>query len=99
MKDMGTTDRAVNTTELDGNRKVRFLPVKEFEKELRSRVEEYFRDNDLTKRDSFRMYIKTGIVLAWLIVSYSLLVFGGLSTLWSYLIIDFFMSCSKCCGL
>ena len=61
-----------------GNRKVRFLPVKEFEKQLRTRVNEYFNDNNISKRDSRKMYRKTSIVLVWLVLSYSFLVFFSL---------------------
>lgn len=67
---------ATNDSELkSGNRKVRFLPVKEFEKQLRTRVNEYFNDNNISKRDSRKMYRKTSIVLVWLVLSYSFLVF------------------------
>ena len=63
---------ATNDSELkSGNRKVRFLPVKEFEKQLRTRVNEYFSDNNISKRDSRKMYRKTSIVLVWLVLSYS----------------------------
>ncbi|HSG31960.1 MAG TPA: acyl-CoA desaturase [Thermodesulfobacteriota bacterium] len=69
-----------NSSELEGNRKIRFLPVREFEKELRARVDEYFNDKNLTKRDNLRMYGKTAIVLSWLIASYVFLVFMNLPT-------------------
>ena len=67
-----------DSSELNGNKKVRFLPVKQFEKQLRVRVDEYFKDNNLGKRDSFSMYKKSAIVLSWLIASYCFLVFLNL---------------------
>ena len=73
---MGST--TVDAIESEGNKKVRFLPVREFEKALRIRVDEYFRENELARRDSFRMYTKTAIVLAWLVASYVCLVFLNL---------------------
>lgn len=67
------------------NRKVRFLPIQDFEKKLKNRVEHYFESKAISKRGSFKMYRKTGVVLSWLIVSYSLLVFCNLP-LWGILI-------------
>ena len=46
-----------------------------FHKELRRRVDEYFRDSDLSPRDSPAMYLKTAIILAAFGGFYSLLVF------------------------
>ena len=69
----------------NANRKVRFLPVKEFEKQLKTRVDHYFKSKAISKRDSFTMYRKTIIVLSWLVLSYSLLVFCSLS-LWGIII-------------
>jgi len=47
-----------------------------FDRELRQRVERFFQNKGLKQRDCPRMYVKTGIVLAWLAASYALLVFG-----------------------
>jgi len=46
-----------------------------FQTELRRRVEAYFRNSGRRQRDCPQMYLKTGIVFAWLAISYFLLVF------------------------
>ena len=52
----------------------------EFFKTLSSRVDGYFKERGISKRDDPRLYIKGAVIMAWLIGSYSLLVFGNLST-------------------
>ncbi|MCP4782279.1 MAG: acyl-CoA desaturase [Fuerstiella sp.] len=42
---------------------------------LRKRVDAYFAETNVTKRDNPRMYVKTVIILAWLTLSYVSLVF------------------------
>lgn len=58
--------------------KVRFTTNTDFEKVLRKRVNQYFSETGKRKRDCPEMYIKTVLVLAWTILSYSLLLFSGL---------------------
>ena len=55
-----------------------------FHRELRQRVEQYFRSTGRRPRDCPQMYLKTAIILAWLAASYGLLVFGT-STWWQAL--------------
>jgi linoleoyl-CoA desaturase len=54
---------------------LKFEPNDEFYKTIRRRVDEYFRTTGLRPRDDPRMYRKSAITLAWLAVSYVLLVF------------------------
>jgi len=46
-----------------------------FQKALKGRVGEYFRNRGLPQRDLPQMYIKTAVILSWCAVSYWLLVF------------------------
>jgi hypothetical protein len=46
-----------------------------FQAEVRRRVEEFFRASGRRQRDCPRMYLKTAVILAWLVSSYALLVF------------------------
>jgi len=50
-----------------------------FQKELRRRVDDYFRDSNRSHRDCPAMYLKTAIILAAFGGSYSLLVFAAQS--------------------
>lgn len=50
-----------------------------FQRDVRQRVDEYFRRTGHRKRDSPQMYLKTAIIFAWLIGSYVLLVFFSLA--------------------
>jgi linoleoyl-CoA desaturase len=43
--------------------------------ELRRRADEYFAKSGRSKRDCWQMYLKTMIILIWLVTSYTLLVF------------------------
>jgi linoleoyl-CoA desaturase len=52
-----------------------------FYRELRRRVDDYFRRTGARRRDCPRMYLKTAIVLAWFALSYALLVFAA-ATWW-----------------
>ena len=54
---------------------LKFGPDHGFCHEIRARVERYFQESGLRKRDCPRMYVKSAIVLAWLAASYVLLVF------------------------
>src|SRR4029079_15663611 len=53
--------------------KVRFGTGDEFHKTLKRKVDRYFGITGRSPRDCPRMYVKTGIVLAWAIGSYLLL--------------------------
>ena len=57
------------------SQRIRFPNRNEFRTVLNNRVESYFRDNNLHKRDLWQMYMKTAIILTLGIVSYSILVF------------------------
>ncbi len=48
-----------------------------FEKELRRRVDDFFRSTGRRKRGGRQMYVKTAIVLTWFAASYVLLVFAA----------------------
>jgi linoleoyl-CoA desaturase len=60
--------------------KVRFDSADPFQRNLRKRVERYFRMTGLRERDLPSMYLKTACVFAWAIASYVLLVF--VATAW-----------------
>ena len=47
----------------------------EFHQELRRRIDQYFTRTGLKHRDCPQMYLKTAVVLGWLVMSYVLLVF------------------------
>jgi linoleoyl-CoA desaturase len=48
-----------------------------FQNELRRRVEQYFKDTGRRQRDCPQMYVKTAVVVAWLVSSYLLLLFAA----------------------
>ncbi|MGH7176076.1 MAG: fatty acid desaturase family protein [Tepidisphaeraceae bacterium] len=54
---------------------VKFAVGDTFQKTLRARIDRYFRFTGRSPRDCPQMYLKTGIILSWLIASYVLLVF------------------------
>src|SRR5437867_198433 len=56
-------------------RGVKFASDAGFQKEVRRRVDEYFRSTGRRQRDCPQMYLKTAILLAFLAASYVLLVF------------------------
>ena len=60
-------------------RRPRFESDTGFYKELKRRVDEYFKAAALPPRDSPRMYVKTAVILTWFGASYALLVFGATS--------------------
>jgi linoleoyl-CoA desaturase len=57
-----------------------------FEKELRRRVDDFFRSTGRRKHGGRSMHIKTAIILTWFAASYVLLVFGA-QTLWQGLVL------------
>ena len=56
-------------------RGVKFANDAGFHREVRRRVQEYFRTTGRRQRDCPRMYLKTAVILAWFTASYVLLVF------------------------
>ncbi|SFS07487.1 linoleoyl-CoA desaturase [Dyella sp. OK004] len=58
-----------------------------FQRELRRRVEDYFKRSGHPQRDNARMYVKTAIILATFIASYVLLVFFA-ATWWQGLLLS-----------
>ena len=57
--------------------KLEFGSEDAFGKELRRRVDEFFRSRGRRKRGGWPMYFKTAVILAWFLASYALLVFGA----------------------
>jgi linoleoyl-CoA desaturase len=55
----------------------KFGPAAGFQAELKKRVEEYFVRTGRSQHGGFRLGLKAIIITAWLIASYSLLVFGA----------------------
>ncbi|MEE9252664.1 MAG: acyl-CoA desaturase [Thermodesulfobacteriota bacterium] len=55
--------------------KLRFLPGKDFESELKRRVNKYFLVDDKSKHDSALIYLKAIFIFTWTLTSYGLLVF------------------------
>lgn len=56
---------------------VRFTNSGPFYVELKRRVRDYFDHTQLSPRDDPRLYLKTGVLLAWLSGSYALLLFAA----------------------
>ena len=59
--------------------KIRFPARTGFHDTVKKRVDQYFADSRLSKTGDWRMFVKTGVLLAWLVVSYVLLVFFSTS--------------------
>lgn len=49
----------------------------EFDHAIRQRIDQYFEDSGLRRRDCPRMYLKTALVFGWFAASYALLVFSA----------------------
>ncbi|NRB08658.1 MAG: acyl-CoA desaturase [Richelia sp.] len=47
-----------------------------FRKELNQRVNAYFQAENISPRDNFAMYLKTAIILGWVIATWSFTIFG-----------------------
>lgn len=58
---------------------LKFRPAREFRKTLSKRVEAYFVQNQLQRRDCPMFYLKAGLLIAWVIASYVVLVFAELA--------------------
>jgi linoleoyl-CoA desaturase len=69
-----------------GVRKLEFSSQDAFGKELRERVEEFFRSTGRRKRGIPSMYLKTTIILVWFAASYVLLV-SAAQTVWQGLLL------------
>ncbi len=59
--------------------KISFPSRTGFKQTLKRRVDEYFAENQLSKTGGWRMYLKTAIILVWLLTAYLLLVFFSTS--------------------
>ncbi len=66
-------------------RSVKFTRDSGFHRELKRRVDGYFRSTDRSPHDSPRMYLKTAVILLWFGASYALLVFAA-ATWWQGLL-------------
>src|SRR5438093_1136014 len=55
--------------------KIRFPTRAGFHELVKRRVDQYFADSKLAKTGDWRMFVKTGVILTWLLVSYVSLVF------------------------
>lgn len=56
---------------------IKFAKATEFHRELKEKVAGYFESTGLPQRDVPRMYVKSGIIIAWFVASYLLLVFAA----------------------
>jgi linoleoyl-CoA desaturase len=59
--------------------RVKFPPGKGLHRELKRRIDGYFRGTGFSRRDCPQIYLKAGILLAWFGASYALLVFAASS--------------------
>ncbi len=55
----------------------RFAASGEFHRDLKARVDAWFRASQRSERDAPAMYLKTALILAWFAASWALLVFGA----------------------
>jgi len=55
--------------------KISFTKELGFYETVKTRVDAYFKDNNIPKRDNWQMYLKTIIIFLWLLCSYIFLVF------------------------
>ena len=60
---------------------IRFPARGGFHETVKQRVEQYFTDSRRSTTGDWRLFVKTGVILAWLAGSYALLVFGSTSLL------------------
>ena len=65
--------------------KVRFSGSSDFYETVRHRVNVYFLDNGISRTGDRRMFLKTGLITAWLAASYALLVFFSSSLIMAVL--------------
>jgi len=57
-------------------RTLRFTQQRNFQKTLNERVNTYLRENNIPARDIGAMYLKTGVIMAWWLGTYLLLLLG-----------------------
>ena len=60
---------------------IRFPARGGFHETVKQRVEQYFADSRWSTTGDWRLFVKTGVILAWFAGSYALLVFGSTSLL------------------
>jgi linoleoyl-CoA desaturase len=60
---------------------IRFPACRDFHGAVKQRVEQYFAHSRRSITGDWRLWVKTGVILAWLVGSYVLLVFGSTSLL------------------
>lgn len=72
-------------TQAQTPRKVTYTKNIGFRKRLNQRVDEYFQLNDIAKRDNPAMYLKTAVLLGWVILAWTFTVFAP-PILWAKLI-------------
>lgn len=70
---------AVEKNSARENQNIKFARCEGFMQTLRGRVDDYFETNQLSKRDNIGMYVKSAIILSWLVASYVVLVFFPVS--------------------
>ncbi len=73
--------------------KVRFAPRGAFSRELERRVDAYFDETGLRRRDLPAMYVKAAVILAWFWGSWAALVFGA-HTLWQATLAAISLGCA-----
>ena len=59
----------------------------EFMRELRKRVNNYFKTNNISRYANAQMIVKTAVVVSLLFVPYFLLLFGGFTNFWAVLLL------------
>jgi linoleoyl-CoA desaturase len=82
------TAEAVRSPRVDASTdRLKFNGDNAFQRELRRRVEDYFKRSGQKPRDGMRIYLKTAIILAAFVTSYVLLVFFA-ATWWQGLLLS-----------
>jgi linoleoyl-CoA desaturase len=82
------TADAVRSSHADASTdRLKFSGDNTFQRELRRRVEDYFKRSGQKQRDGLRIYLKTAIILAAFVTSYVLLVFFA-ATWWQGLLLS-----------
>ncbi len=77
----------INASATTSKTKVQYLRDATFHRELKRRVEEYFEQTGLPRRDSPQMFRKTAVILCWLAISWAMLVFMA-SNWWQVLLLS-----------
>src|ERR687896_1472895 len=66
---------------------IRFPVRSGFHETVKQRVTQYFADGRQVTTGDWRLFMKTGVILAWLVGSYAFLVFGSTSLLVTMLLV------------